>query len=81
MRNINYDPDEQCTKAVIFTRVSTEDQFKTNDSISAQKDKLEEYCKNKNLKVLKIYEGPESSTSGKRKLFYEMLDFAKKYDG
>ena len=77
MRNINYDPDEQCTKAVIFTRVSTEDQFKTNDSISAQKDKLEEYCKNKNLKVLKIYEVPESSTTGKRKLFYEMLDFVR----
>ena len=45
--------------------------------ISAQKDKLEEYCKNKNLKVIKIYEVPESSTTGKRKLFYEMLDFVR----
>lgn len=78
MRILSYDPDEECKQAVIFARVSTEDQFKTGDSIPAQVALLEDYCKNHNLKVIREpFEIPESSTNGERKKFYEMLDFVK----
>ena len=64
-------------KAIILSRVSTNDQ-QEGHSISAQKARLKEYCQRKNLTVIKEFEIIESSTQGKRKDFYEMLEFAKK---
>ena len=78
MRILSYDPDEECKQAVIFARVSTDDQFKNGDSIPAQVTLLKDYCKNHNLKVIREpFEIPESSTNGERKKFYEMLDFVR----
>ncbi len=72
-----YDPEEKCKQAIIFARVSTKDQFVNGASIPAQIQKMKEYCEKKNLRVLKIFEIPESSTNGERKLFYEMINYVK----
>jgi len=64
-------------KAIILSRVSTNDQ-QEDHSIEAQKTSLREYCQRKNLTVIKEFEIIESLTQGKRRDFYEMLEFAKK---
>ena len=69
------DPKEKCTQALLFCRVSTKDQFDKGVSIPAQVEKLKQYCQDKELKVLKVYEIPESSTNGERKKFHEMISF------
>lgn len=65
-------------KAVILARVSTKEQ-EEGHSISAQKQRLVDYCKRKNLEVIKLFEVIESSTKGRRKEFHAMLDFAKNH--
>jgi putative transposase len=63
-------------KAVIFARVSSREQ-EQGHSISAQTDRLKDYCKNKNLEIIKECEIVESSTKGERKKFNETIDFIK----
>jgi len=67
-------------KAVILTRVSTKEQ-EDGHSLSAQKERLVNYCKRKEMNVVKIFEIIESSTIGGRKKFYEMIEFIKKQNG
>jgi len=75
--------DEDCKQAVIFARVSSEEQ-KKGASIKAQLKSVQDYCDNitptkpQKLKVLQVFSITESSTRGERKLFYEMLDYVKK---
>ena len=64
-------------KAVILTRVSTLDQ-EDGHSLAAQRARLEEYCRKKDMPVIKIFEIIESSTSGNRKQFHEMIDFIRR---
>jgi site-specific DNA recombinase len=64
-------------KAVILSRVSTNEQ-QDGHSIAAQQARLREYCKRKNLDIIKEFKIVESSTRGNRKDFYEMLEFAKR---
>jgi len=64
-------------KAIILARVSTNDQ-QDGHSIDAQKVRLKQYCNKKSLEIIKEFTIIESSTQGKRKEFYEMLEFAKK---
>lgn len=61
-------------KAVILTRVSTKEQ-EEGHSLAAQNTRLIEYCKRKNLDVVKSFEIIESSTRGGRKKFREVIDF------
>ncbi|GAG73977.1 unnamed protein product [marine sediment metagenome] len=61
-------------KSIILARVSTKEQ-EEGHSISAQKQRLLDYCKKNNLQVIKIFEIIESSTQGERKKFYEMISF------
>lgn len=68
--------DEECKQAVIFARVSSEEQ-KKGASISAQIKSVREYCQNKNFKLLDIFDITESSTRGGRLKFYEMLEYVK----
>lgn len=68
--------NEQCSQAVIFARVSSEEQAK-GASIDAQLQSIKDYCSVHNFKILKQFDIVESSTRGGRKLFYEMLDFVK----
>lgn len=64
-------------KAVILTRVSSKEQ-EDGKSLDAQKDNLLRYCQKNNLEILETYIIIESSTKGKRKDFYSMLDFCRK---
>ena len=68
----------EAKKAVILARVSSKEQ-EDGYSIDAQKHRLQEYCKRKNLTVLKVFEIVESSTKGDRKRFTEMLAFVRRY--
>ena len=64
-------------KCVILTRVSSVDQSQDGYSLSAQQARLLDYCKRKNLEVIKIYQIVESSTRGNRKQFMQMIEFCK----
>lgn len=50
-------------KAVIYTRVSTEEQASEGYSLNAQKSELIKYCESENFEVIKIYE--DEGISGK----------------
>lgn len=63
-------------KAVIFARVSTQEQ-EQGESINGQTDRLLEYCKRKNLQIIKSFSIVESSTKGDRKEFQEVIEFIK----
>ena len=67
---------EEATKAIILVRVSTKEQ-EDGHSIDAQQHRLLEYCERKNLQVIKTFSIIESSSRGDRKLFMEMIKFAK----
>lgn len=68
--------NEICKQAVIFARVSSEEQ-KKGASIDAQIKTVKNYCITKGLKILDTFDIVESSTNGGRAKFYEMLDFVK----
>lgn len=68
--------NETCKQAVIFARVSSEEQ-KKGASIDAQLKTVIDYCDSHKFKLLDKFSIVESSTRGERKKFYEMLDFVK----
>ena len=68
--------DEECKQAVIFARVSSEEQ-KKGVSIAAQIKTVRDYCDSHKFKLLDTFDIVESSTNGGRKKFYEMLEFVK----
>lgn len=74
-----YAPRAECYQALIFARVSREKQ-ELGSSIDAQLEAIENYCHKHTpkLNIIKKFEFSESSTIGKRKKFYEMLDYVKK---
>lgn len=61
-------------KAVVFARVSTQEQLKEGQSIPAQLIKMREYCNRKELAVYKEYQIDESSTKDERAKFEEVID-------
>ena len=63
-------------KAIIFARVSTSNQ-EAGHSLNAQVSRLQAYCKEKNLEVVKEFQISENSTIGNRKQFHEVIDFVK----
>ena len=62
-------------KAVIFARVSTQEQETDGHSIDAQLVKMREYCKKNDLIIIKEYSIVESSTKGERPEFNKCLQF------
>jgi site-specific DNA recombinase len=68
-------------KAVIFARVSTQEQETDGHSIDAQIAKLREYSKRNDLEIIKEFEVVESSTRGERPEFYKMIEFVKAQKG
>lgn len=64
-------------KCVILARVSSNEQ-KDGKSLDAQVESAERYAKEEGFEIIKIYRIVESSTTGKRKEFREMIDFIKK---
>ena len=68
-------------KAIIFARVSTQEQETDGHSLDVQIAKLREYCNRNNLEVIKEYEIVESSTKGERPEFHKMIDFVNEQKG
>ena len=70
--------EEMRRNAVIYARVSSEDQAK-NYSLTGQKEACEEYAKRNNLTIRKTWSGPESAWGKEERAnFNEMLTFVKK---
>lgn len=64
-------------KSIILARVSSKEQ-QEGYSIQTQTELLTNYCKVKNLQIIKTFQIIESSTRGDRKDFKTMLEFAGK---
>ncbi len=62
-------------KAVIFARVSTQEQYDEGCSIESQIRLMEDYCKKRNLEIIKRFEVVETSTRGNRTQFNDCLEF------
>ena len=77
----NFDPNEVCTQAILFCRVSSKRQKDEGVSLDVQAENLEQYCKDKNLIILKDFSIDESSTRGERKQYHEMLEYAQTCQG
>ena len=62
-------------KAIIIARVSTEEQKEAGNSLPAQIVRLEKYCQNKDLQIIKRFSFDESAYKEKRSDFDDILDF------
>lgn len=69
-------------EALLYTRVSKEDQVKFGMSLDAQLESLKQYCSENNLKIRNIYsdEGISGGSITKRKAFQNMIEEAKPGD-
>ena len=64
--------------AVIYTRVSTEDQAREGFSMAEQEDKLKQYCEFKGYEIFKIYKDAGiSAKNDKRPAYQEMMEDVK----
>lgn len=61
-------------KTFAIARVSTEEQKDANNSLPAQKIRVERYCASKGLPTPKMYEFDESAYSGKREMFAQIVE-------
>ena len=64
--------NQRATDGIILCRVSSKEQ-EDNNSLPAQRNRLLEYCKRKDLKVIGTYSFTESSTRGDRPKFRKMI--------
>lgn len=69
-------------EALLYTRVSKEDQVKFGLSLNAQLENLKTYCEENDLKIRNIYsdEGISGGSISKRKAFQKMIDEAQSGD-
>ncbi len=65
-------------KAIIFARVSSSTQRDEGYSLNAQVSRLQEYCRQKNLEIVKEFSVVENSKTRNKKEFLEMINFIKK---
>ena len=69
---------ERTKNAVIYTRVSSKEQFDTNNSIEVQRKACEEYAVKYGYSIIERFGGTyESAKNDERKQFNKMLDFIK----
>lgn len=62
-------------KAVLISRVSTEEQKEAGNSLAAQTARLKKYCQNKGFQIIKEFSFDESAYKTKRDDFDEILDY------
>ena len=66
-------------KAVIYTRVSSKEQFDTNLSLDLQRKTIVEYATRQNYEIIEYFGGVyESAKTDGRKEFQRMLDYVRK---
>lgn len=63
--------------AVAYTRVSTEEQARENQSLAVQKKKVIAYCEQADVKLLKIYEESESARTMQRPQLQQMIAYCR----
>ncbi|MBS0646659.1 MAG: recombinase family protein [Verrucomicrobia bacterium] len=69
-------------KAIIYTRVSTDDQAEKGFSLRDQKDRLVKHCENKGIEIVKHFEDDGySAKTFDRPQFNNLLEFIKKNKG
>lgn len=73
MKNIIKNVTETVIRAVLYIRVSTEEQVKHGYSLQAQRERLIEYCKQKGYQVIEIYVDEGKSARSKLKNRTELL--------
>ncbi len=64
-------------KAIILARVSTEEQKEAGNSLPAQIDRMERYCKRNNFEIIQKYSFDESAYKTKRDEFDKILEYLK----
>lgn len=69
-------------KAVVYTRVSSKEQYDKNLSLDWQRKAIEEFASRNGFEIMNFYGGTyESAKTDGRKEFQNMLDFIKKQKG
>ena len=64
-------------RAILYTRVSTEEQKKQGYSLSSQKRRLENYCESHNIFVVQHFEDDASAKTFERPGFKKLLALSK----
>lgn len=65
-------------KAIIVSRVSTEEQKEAGNSLPAQIERIENYCRRKSFEVIKSFSFEESAYKEKRDEFDKLLEYVQK---
>ena len=65
-------------RAIIYTRVSTDDQAKFGYSLRSQEEALRHYCKHKNIEVIQHYEEDFSGKDFDRPSFIQLIKYCQK---
>ena len=68
-------------KAILYIRVSTDEQAERGHSLAYQEDKLLKYCALKNIEVVKLFKEDHSAKTFERPQFNELLQYIKKNKG
>src|ERR1700722_3410519 len=68
-------------KAIIYTRVSTEEQGEKGFSLGDQKIKLERYCYEKGIEIVAHFKEEHSAKTFERPEFKKLLEYAVKNKG
>ena len=64
-------------RAILYTRVSTDEQADRGYSLGVQREQLEKYCEAKNIEIIKTYVDDHSAKSFERPEFKQFLNYAK----
>jgi site-specific DNA recombinase len=72
---------EVMEKAILYTRVSTDEQAERGYSLADQKDKLQRYCKDNSLEALVHYQEDYSAKTFDRPEFKKLLSYIKQHKG
>ena len=65
-------------KAVIYSRVSSDEQKKEGFSLEAQEDLMCKYAKEKGFEIVQVFSESQSAKEAGRKEFNAMISFVKK---
>ena len=68
-------------KAILYVRVSTDEQADKGHSLAHQEDKLRQYCAYNNLDIVGFYKEDHSAKTFERPQFKLLLEFLKKNRG
>jgi site-specific DNA recombinase len=68
-------------KAIIYVRVSTDEQAEKGYSLKHQEERLFQYCQHNNIEIIKTFKEDHSAKTFDRPSFIELLNFLKKNKG